>query len=235
MVNRSSNPGRTLRAGRGSSQAMIRVLIADDHVPTREDLQEILESDGRFVVCATASDAARAVQASVRMRPDVCLLDINMPGGGLAAAWEIGARVPSTKIVILTVSEAEEHLFAALRAGACGYLLKNMNRDRIAYALVDVFNGEAAFPKKLVARMADTFRDRGPRWRSVAARPGEESLTTREWQVLELMLEGLSTSQIADRLVMKPGSVRTHVSRILHKLHVPDRERAMQLFQEHLR
>ena len=105
----------------------LRVLIADDHAPTRDDVRRALEGDQRFDICASAADAAEAVQSAVRERPDVCLLDVRMPGSGLAAAWEIAARLPQAKIVMLTVSDEDTDLFAALRAGAHGYLLKTMN------------------------------------------------------------------------------------------------------------
>ncbi|HSL63620.1 MAG TPA: response regulator transcription factor, partial [Gaiellaceae bacterium] len=101
-----------------------RVLLADDHPPTREDIRRTLESDGRFEVCAVAADAAGAVDAATRERPDLCVLDIRMPGNGIAAAWEITARLPETKVVMLTVSRDDDDLLAALRAGASGYLLK---------------------------------------------------------------------------------------------------------------
>src|SRR5262249_3958412 len=104
--------------GRGHDMSMaprvVRVLIADDHASTRADVRKALDADARFEVCAEMADAPGAVQAAVRERPDVCLLDISMPGGGLSAAWEIAARLPRAKIVILTVSSEDADLFAAL-------------------------------------------------------------------------------------------------------------------------
>jgi DNA-binding NarL/FixJ family response regulator len=149
----------------------LRVLIADDHAPTRDDVRRAVESEQGFEVCASAADAAEAVQAAVRERPDVCLLDIRMPGGGLAAAWEIAARLPQAKIVMLTVSDEDSDLFAALRAGADGYLLKTMNLRRLPAALAGVYSGEAAMPRALVARVLERFHGREPRWRHPAVRP----------------------------------------------------------------
>ncbi len=146
----------------------LRVLIADDHPPTRDDVRRALAGDDRFDVCASAADAAEAVQAAVRERPDVCLLDIRMPGSGLAAAWEIAARLPAAKIVMLTVSDEDADLFAALRAGADGYLLKTMNLRRLPDALVGACSGEAAMPRTLVARVLERFHGREPRWRHPA-------------------------------------------------------------------
>ena len=118
-------------------------------------------------MCAVAVDAAQAVQAALRERPDICLLDVRMPGSGVAAAWEIAARVPGAKIVMLTVSDDDADLFAALRAGADGYLLKTMNLKRLPDALAGVCSGEAAIQRTLVARVLDRFHGREPRWRQV--------------------------------------------------------------------
>jgi DNA-binding NarL/FixJ family response regulator len=148
----------------------LRVLIADDHAPSRDDVQRALESDERFGVCASVADAAEAIQAAVRERPDVCLLDIRMPGSGVAAAWEIAARLPQVKIVMLTVSDDDADLFAALRAGADGYLLKTMNLERLPDALEGAYLGEAAMPRTLVARVLEHFRGREPRWRQPVTR-----------------------------------------------------------------
>jgi DNA-binding NarL/FixJ family response regulator len=208
------------------------VLIADDHAPTRADIRSILEEDGRFTVLWEAGDAPAAVAAAVEGKPQVCLLDVRMPGGGVAAAWEISARLPETKIVMLTVSRDDKDLFAALRAGASGYLLKDVAPDRLADALEAVLSGESALPGSLVARLVAEFRDRGPRRRTlVSAESGGAQLTSREWQVLELMRQGMTTAQIARRLVVSPATVRSHVAAILRKLRVPDREAALKLFE----
>ena len=174
----------------------LRVLIADDHAPSREDIRRALERNERFSVCASVADAAEAIQAAVRERPDVCLLDIRMPGGGLAAAWEIAARLPQAKIVMLTVSDDDADLFAALRAGADGYLLKTMNMRRLPDAL------EGASRQSRHASFAGRARARAvpghePRWRPPAAdrSPGQR-LTSREWEVLALLAQQQSTGEI---------------------------------------
>lgn len=202
----------------------IRVLIADDHAPTRSDVREILEADARFEVTAEAADAVTAVQRAVADRPDVCLLDVNMPGTGVGAAWEISARLPQTKIVMLTVSHEEQDLFAALRAGASGYLLKDMDAARLPHALSDVLEGKAALPRELTARLVDEFRDRGPRRRRALAEGPYAALTSREWQVLDLLRQELTTAEIARRLTLSPVTVRTHVNSILKKVRAPNRE-----------
>jgi DNA-binding NarL/FixJ family response regulator len=208
----------------------LRVLVADDHPPTRQDVREALEADPRFEVCAEAFDAPGAIDAALRLVPDLCLLDIEMPGGGIGAVWEIGARVPTATIVMLTVADDDAHLFAALQAGAAGYLLKDMDLARLPDALAGIEEGEAPLPRRLVARVVGEFRDRAPRRRAVVLPPDGTRLTAREWEVLELLRQGLTTAQIARRLVLSPGTVRTHSSAAMRKLGVADREEALRLF-----
>jgi DNA-binding NarL/FixJ family response regulator len=209
----------------------IRVLIADDHAPTRADIRRAFDAHERFVICAEAADAAGAVQSAVRERPDICLLDVRMPGSGLSATWEIAARLPRTKIVMLTVSDEDGDLFAALRAGAEGYLLKTMNFSQLPYALDGVCSGEAAIPPSLVARLLKRFRAHDPRWRQPVDSGCTEHLTSREWEVLELLAQGHSTAEIASGLVITPSAVRAHITAIVRKLHVPDRAAAIELFR----
>jgi DNA-binding NarL/FixJ family response regulator len=201
----------------------IRVLIADDHPPTRADIRAAIEEDERFRVCAEVADGAAAVQAAVRECPDICLLDIRMPGSGIAATREITTRLPGTKVVIITVSLDEDDLFNALRAGAEGYLLKDTDPARLPYALKDVLEGGAAIPRPLVARLVKEFRDHGPRRRPIVTETGYD-LTSREWQVLDLLREGRSTAQIAERLFVSHATVRSHVAALLRKLRVPNRD-----------
>jgi DNA-binding NarL/FixJ family response regulator len=211
----------------------LRVLIADDHEPTRDDVRRALEGDEAFEICAVVADAAQAVQAAVCQRPDVCVLDIRMPGSGVAAAWEIAARLPNAKIVMLTVSDDDADLFAALRAGADGYLLKTMNLSRLPAALIGVCSGEAAIQRTLVARVLDRFHGREPRWRQVVGGEGAgRRLTSREWEVLELLAQRLSTAEIAEKLVLSASAVRVHIASIVHKLEVADRAAAVELFRQ---
>jgi DNA-binding NarL/FixJ family response regulator len=208
----------------------IRVLIADDHPPTRLGVRLALERGG-FVVCAEAPDADTAVERALTERPEVCLLDINMPGDGIRAAELIARELPETAVVMLTVSRADTDLFNALRAGACGYLLKDIDPARLPLALYGVLEGEAALPRRLVALLIEEFRERRRRRRiPLVGRRGVE-LTDREWEVLELMRDGLSTEEIAARLFISPVTVRTHVSAILRKLQVRTREAALELLE----
>jgi DNA-binding NarL/FixJ family response regulator len=123
-----------------------RVLVADDHVPTRARVSKLLADDG-FEVCAEAGNANAAVDAAMRERPDVCLLDVHMPGSGITAAEEIQARLAGTVVVMLTVSHEAEDLAASRRAGARGYLLKDMDPARLPDALRSALRGETTFPE----------------------------------------------------------------------------------------
>jgi DNA-binding NarL/FixJ family response regulator len=211
----------------------LRVLVADDHAPTRDDVRVALE-EGGMTVCAEAADAAHAVQQALDTRPDICLLDIRMPGGGIAAAWEIAARLPTTKIVMLTVSDDDANLFSALRAGAVGYLVKDIDLRILPRELREAAEGRAAIPRSLVARMVKQFHGTDPRFRTTAV-GGEDDLaprlTSREWDVLVGLADGLSTREIGRKLQLKPSGVRAHISAIVHKLGVADRDEAVDFFR----
>lgn len=204
------------------------VLVADDHPPTRAGVRLALEKGG-FSVCAEVGDAASAVEAAVRLRPSICLLDIHMPGNGIAAADEIGRRVPGAAVVMLTVSQGDEDLFDALEAGAIGYLLKDTSPQRLPDALRAVLRGEAALPSHLVTKVVAEFRQRRRRRR--VPLPGRKpvELTDREREVLAMLRDGLTTAEIAERLFIAPVTVRSHVAAILRKLRVPDRRSAVEL------
>ena len=183
-------------------------------------------------MCAEVATAADSVAAAERERPDVCLLDVHMPGNGIAAAAQIAARLPETAIVMLTVSDSDEDLFAALRAGAQGYLLKDMDPARLALALEGVLVGEAALPRPLVARVLDEFRARRRRRRLLLPGGRGSTLTDREWETLELLAAGLSTAQVAERLLVAPVTVRRHAASIAKKLDVSDRRSLLQLLRD---
>jgi DNA-binding NarL/FixJ family response regulator len=208
----------------------LRVLIADDHPPTRAGVRAALEDAG-WEVSAEVSDAPSAVKAALDDPPDICLLDIHMPGDGVAASAEITEALPDTAVVMLTVSRNDGDLFSALRAGASGYLLKDIDPARLPYALQGVLNGEAAIPRSLVTRLMEEFRGRERRRVILPNRRGPE-LTSREWEVLDALSRGLRTSEIATELHVTPVTVRTHVSAILRKLKVSTREDAVRLVVE---
>ena len=210
---------------------MIRVLIADDHAPTRLGVREVLEESG-FEVVAEAATAQAAVAAASEKAPDVCLLDLNMPGRGVNAAADISKLLPNTAIVILTVSRSDDDLFEALTAGAMGYLLKDTDPDYLPQALRSVLAGEAALPPALAARLVQEFRTRAKSRRLPLVAGKSVELTQKEWEVLDGMREGLSTREIADQMFVGPPTVRSHVSAILKKLAVPSREAALRLLDD---
>jgi DNA-binding NarL/FixJ family response regulator len=191
----------------------IRVLVADCLPLERSALRLALET-GECSVCA-----------ALRERPDVCLLDMALPGGGIAAAAAIAAKLPDSSIVMLGYLPSDADLFAALEAGARGYLTKDIDPGRLPIALRRVRAGEAALSRILVARLIAEFRRR--RLRVL------RNLTNREFEVLELLCQGLRTAEIADRLFVARVTVRTHIASVLRKLGVADRAAAIRLLDDH--
>ena len=207
---------------------ILRVVIADDHVPTRKSVREALEHQGCEVL-ADVGTAEAAVAAAKAHRPEVCLLDIHMPGSGIVAAADVTQALPGTAVVMLTASADDEDLFAALRAGASGYLAKGMDPARLGPALRSVLAGESVLPRWLVRKVVQEFQPPARRRISLPGRSTAVRLTERETEILDLMAEGLSTEEIAGRLFVAQVTVRTHISAVLRKLRVPDREAAVRL------
>ena len=206
----------------------LRVVIADGHATTRAGVRLTLDPHG-FEIVAEASGRSEAVEATVRERPDLCLLDADLPGGSTTAVAEIASKAPGTAVVMLGASADDDAVLGALRAGADGYLLKNMDAARLPHALRGVVAGEAALPRTLVTRLIEELRGSGRRRHSPALERMGVELTGREWDVIELMRAGLSTGTIADRLAISPVTVRRHVSELLRKLGVPTRAEAVAL------
>jgi two-component system, NarL family, nitrate/nitrite response regulator NarL len=206
-----------------------RIVIADDHVPTRTGVRLALEEEG-FIVCAEEDTAAGAVAAALRDPPDLCLLDVDMPGGGIEAAETIRSALPQTQVVMLSESADDDDLFGALRAGASGYLLTGVNPARLGAALRDVLNGGAALPRTLTARLIAEFRAQAGGLRPTPlTRPTEHDLTRREWEVLDCLRDGFSTRRIAKRLFIAETTVRRHIGSILKKLDAPTRKAAVEV------
>ena len=214
-----------------SDDGVLRAVIADDHPPTRSGIRSALQ-DGGFVVCAEVGTAPAAITAAKEHRPDVALLDIHMPGNGISAAAAISSAVPETAIVMLTASAADEDLFDALKAGARGYLLKDIDPGRLPAALKGVLDGEAALPRVLAVRLMEEFRRRESRGRVPLLGKRRVELSEREYETLDLLRQGLSTADIAARLFVTPATVRSHVSAILRKLQVGSRDEAVALMDE---
>jgi DNA-binding NarL/FixJ family response regulator len=205
-----------------------RVLIADDHAPTRAGVRIALQRDG-IEVCAEVASASEAVEAAMRERPDVCLLDVHMPGGGPSAASKITLNLPSTLVLMLTVSRDNEDMLESLRRGAVGYLLKDMNPASLPVAVRAALGGEGVLPRSLAAGLIEEFRHR-PEARRPTGQPRERpALSGREWEILELLAEGATTAQMAKRLFLSKVTVRRHISSVLSKLDVSSREEAVRM------
>jgi DNA-binding NarL/FixJ family response regulator len=209
---------------------MPRIVMADDHAPMRAMLRDSLASGG-FEICAEAADADGAIEAALACKPDVVLLDIHMPGGGIRVASQLSRALPDTAIVMLTSSKDEADLFDSLRAGASGYLLKDTDPERLPNALRGVLSGEAAIPRTLVSRILDEFKSRPPR-RFARKDDAAAKLTSREWEVMELLGQGVSTDEVARRLFLSPTTVRVHVSTVLRKLRAKDRRSALAMLRK---
>jgi DNA-binding NarL/FixJ family response regulator len=202
-----------------------RVLVANDSPATRLGLRTLLEQQG-FAVCAEAPDAPAAVDAAARELPDVCLVEIKIAGGGIAAIEGILAAAPETAVIVLTSSHDEADMLSALHAGAAGYiLLEDADSESLANALRAVLRGEATVPRRFLRALTANLAARRNELRSGI----HAALTTREQEILELLGEGLTTSQIASRLFVSQVTVRTHICSILKKLGVHDRQAAVRL------
>lgn len=208
-----------------------KVVLADDHPPTRYGVRMSLEAGG-FRVVSEVGNGEAAIAAVAEHRPEVALLDIHMPGSGIAAAGQIARDCPETAIVMLTASREDEDLFAALQAGAIGYLLKDTDPDRLPRALQGVLDGEAALPRTLVARLIRDYQRGSSRRRVPLLGPRKVQLSDREFQVLELLGEELTTREIADRLDVSAVTIRRHISGLLHKLDAGSRTDAVRMLEE---
>jgi len=206
----------------------IKVLIADDQALVRSGFRLILESRDDLEVVGEAADGEEAIREAERTRPDVVLMDVRMPGlDGVSATARLTAAPNPPKVVILTTYDLEEPLYAALRAGASGFLLKDVRPVDLAEAIRVVAGGDALLAPTATRRLLDRFlvTDVTP-----AASAGSlERLTGREREVLALLARGASNAEIADRLTVTEATVKTHVSAILRKLEVRDRVQAVVL------
>ena len=204
------------------------VLIADDDIPHRRAVREALDAHG-FVVVGEASDAAAAIGAATRLRPDVCLIEIELPVEGLNAIGRITKASPETLVVVLSRSAEPENVVTAFTRGASGYLLKGISGERLASTLRGAYHGEPPLSRSLVPYLVDEIRRGSVRRLTLPA--GPVTLTPREWEVGEMLREGRSTTEIAETLGVSPITVRRHVGLLLNKLGADNREAAVELLR----
>jgi DNA-binding NarL/FixJ family response regulator len=214
----------------GLQNAPLRVIVADDDALVRRVLRDVLQRAG-IVVIAEAGGGREAVELTLFYKPDIVLMDLVMPRtDGIAATREILTALPGARVVIISSSEDEELGLLTLRMGACGYLSKSVNIESIPRALRAAHNGEAVIPRRLTARLIDAMRRTSEDGAGI--RPVRSPLTAREWEVLDLLCQGLSTEEMADTLVLSSETVRSHIKSILRKLRVSSRGEAVSRAQE---
>jgi DNA-binding NarL/FixJ family response regulator len=202
------------------------VLIAAERLPTRVGLRLALESEA---LVSEVADAQSAVDTAVRERPDVCLLGLETSAQGLRVATEIATRVPSAVVILLTNRPDEEEFMAAVRAGASGYLTQSLDPSRLPFVVQGALRGEPAVPRRFVSRLLEELRTRERRRSVEVAGKGRVSLTTREWEVVELLLRAATTSEIAEELGVAAVTVRRHFGSVERKLGVTTRAQVVEL------
>jgi NarL family two-component system response regulator LiaR len=207
----------------GNRQGSIRVLVVDDHAIVRDGICSLLNTIADIDVAGDAANGVKAVSLFKELRPDVVLMDLVMPElDGIQAIEEIIAIDPEARILVLTSFSTDDKVFPAIKAGACGYLLKDSDSEELVRSIYEVQRGECSIDPK-IARML---------LREISAPPQQpaqnevDPLTAREVEVLKLVAEGKSNQQIAEELVISEGTVRSHVSNILSKLHLASRTQA---------
>lgn len=201
-----------------------RVMLVDDHASLRAGLELVLASDPGLEVVAQAADATDAVRQALLTRPDVVLMDVEMPGGdGIGATAAVLRAVPTTRVLMLTMFDLDEYVAGAMRAGASGFVLKTASAPELIGAVRACASGETVLAPAVLDRVVDHFVQRhGP-----TADPDVERLTEREREVLVLMCRGLSNQEIAQELFVELATAKTHVAHILQKLGARDRLQAV--------
>ncbi|MFA5802284.1 MAG: response regulator transcription factor [Thermoleophilia bacterium] len=201
----------------------MNIMLVDDHALFRKGLRDLISLEDDMRVVAEAVNGSEAIKKAMMIKPDLILMDVNLPGvDGIEATRAISERLESVKIVMLTVSSLDEHLFEAIKAGAIGYLTKNVSPEGLIRNLRGIKDGEAPLSRSMTTKILDSFRDDGAR---KSIRP-DSSITRREAEILELLAEGARDKEIAEKLDIAENTVKKHVQNILRKLHVNNRTAA---------
>ncbi|MBF4482817.1 MAG: response regulator transcription factor [Dehalococcoides mccartyi] len=204
---------------------MIKVLLADDHVIVRESTRELIQRESGMMVVGEASDGVEAVEMSMKVHPDVVVMDIAMPRlNGIEATKQIKQLLPTTAILILTAYESEQYILAILEAGAAGFLLKNVKGTQLLEAIRAVYAGESVLQPSTTRRVIDQLINKATKTEEVSA---VNPLTDREIEVLKMAARGVSNKDIADQLYLSNRTIQTHLSNIFKKLSVGSRTEAI--------
>ncbi len=211
------------------STGEIAVLIADDHAIVREGLRTILELEGQGVrVIGEAASGREAVERTRELQPDIVLMDVRMSDmDGVAATRRILEENTRTRVIILTNYDDDEYLFEAIRAGAAGYLLKDISPQDLTHAIVTVHQGHSLVQPSVLGKLLEQFAALSRESPAAGRREAHEDLTPREMEVLQALAQGLNNREIADRLFISEKTVKTHITSIFSKLDVKDRSQAM--------
>ncbi|HEY7967425.1 MAG TPA: response regulator transcription factor [Solirubrobacteraceae bacterium] len=223
-----STPETLSDAPHGGAQAVIRLVLVDRDALARRGMRETVTGGGEFVVAGEAAHESEALACVRRERPDLVLIDIGYPLlDGIATARELRRQIPSTRIVFCSITDDEDTAVRALRAGAVGYVRKDLEYGPLSRALRGALAGEAAISRQLGMRLIEElYRHSEP---SQRLRPAGGELTTREWQVLDLLIDGAGTADIAETLGLAIETVRSHIKHVLRKLGVRTRGEAVEI------
>lgn len=208
----------------------VKVLVVDDHTLLRRGIIDILANEESLEVVGEAADGLEAIKKAKELTPDVILMDLNMPRcSGLDAIQALQAKMPEVNVLVLTISETESDLFAAIKFGATGYLLKNVEPDELVYAILHTARGEAIVSPIMATKLLTEFKFKqltdGLMRKSVDE--ADTGLTSREIEVLQQVAQGTSNKEIGDSLLISENTVRVHLSHILDKLHLANRTQAV--------
>ena len=207
----------------------MKIIIVDDHVLFREGLAAIIRREPDIEIIGMAGTVREAIELARASRPEIALMDFNLPdGSGVDATRRILEEFPACKIIFLTMSEQDDDLFSAIRSGAKGYLLKNMQPTDLVNAIRSVYEGESALSQGMTLRLMDEL-SRSER----LAHPAENTLTLRELDVLRAIASGLSNQEIGNQLYISENTVKFHVHSLLAKLNLTDRKEAANFAREH--
>ena len=211
---------------------MMKLLLVDDHALFRQSLGALLETSG-YEVVGTASNGMEALKKARFLRPDLILMDIEMPEcDGLAATRLIKAEMPQVKIIMLTVSTSDEHLFEAIKSGAIGYMLKSQSADQFLALIAQAERGGAALPPELAALLLKEFARQAQHVERPVKEPPQD-LTARQLEILTLVAQGLTYPEIGEILLLSESTIRYHMGQILERLHLENRAQVIAYAARH--